>query len=82
MKKLFSLVAIALLSTTFVNAQSFSTVHTWMFDNGLTTLTQANFRPADPITRGEAAKNFNQMAGVLGLEKTRSESECQFNDLE
>ena len=70
------------LWTTLVNAQSFSTVHTWMFDNGLTTMSQENFRPADPITRGEAAKNFNQMAGVLNLEKTRTESECEFNDLE
>jgi len=82
MKKAISVLAILVLSVTTVNAQSFSTVYSWMAENGLTTLSQDNFRPNDYITRWEVAKNFSQMAGVLDLEKTRSASECQFNDIE
>ena len=83
MKKVLTVLAIAVLGvSTFVSAQSWDTVYNWMDTNALTTLSQENFRPADVITRGEVAKNFNQMAKVLKLEKSKTESECQFNDID
>jgi len=45
-------------------------------------MTQENFRPDDFITRGEAAKFYVWFAEVQWLEKTKTEAECQFNDLE
>ena len=83
MKKVIALLASAtLLLTSMVSAQSFTTVYDWMANEGLTTLSQENFRPNDYITRGEVAKNFSQMANVLNLEKVKNESECQFNDIQ
>ncbi len=83
MKKLFASITVLVFGlSTFVSAQSFTTVHEWMFDNGLTTMTEENFRPQDYITRGEVAKNFSQMAKVLNLTKSKTAAECAFNDIE
>lgn len=84
MKKILSILAILVVSlgSLSVFAQSFNTVYTWMFDNGLTTMTQTNFRPNSFVTRGEISKFFAKFAEVQGLEKTKTENQCQFSDLE
>lgn len=71
----------AICMSTIVWAQSFTTVYDWMFSNGLTTMSETGFRPTDQVTRGEISKFFTKFAEVKGLEKTKSESECQFNDV-
>ena len=84
MKKILasvSVIAVVAMSTV-VSAQSFSTVYDWMFDNGLTTMSEENFRPTDYITRGEISKFFTKFAEVQGLEKSKSSAECQFNDVD
>jgi hypothetical protein len=54
-----------------------------MFDNGLTSFdTVASFRYNDQITRWEVAKFFNEFAELIGKEKSRASSECQFGDIE
>ncbi len=52
-----------------------------MFSNGLTTMSETGFRPNDQVTRGEISKFFTKFAEVKGLEKTKTASECQFNDV-
>lgn len=82
MKKILTIVGLAAVCmSAAVWAQTSTTVHTWMYSNGLTTMTEANFRPNDLITRGEIAKNFAKFAEVKGLEKTKTSAECQFNDV-
>lgn len=82
-KKLFTIAGlVAICLSTVVWAQSFSTVYNWMFSNGLTTMSETNFRPNDQVTRGEISKFFAKFAEVKELEKTKSASECQFNDVD
>lgn len=45
-------------------------------------MAEEDFRPNDYITRGEVAKNFSQLAVVLGLEMKKSVSECEFGDID
>lgn len=61
--------------------QSFGTVLDWMFSNWLTKYDQAeDFRPADYITRWEAAKFVDSYAKVEGL--TKNYNQCAFSDIE
>ncbi len=81
-KKILTIAGLAAVCmSTVVWAQSFTTVYDWMFSNGLTTMSETGFRPNDQVTRGEISKFFTKFAEVKGLEKTKTASECQFNDV-
>lgn len=87
MKKAVALLCCGVIASSMlapsVYAQTFDNeVYPWMYEKWLTTVSLADFRPSDNITRGEVSKNFNKMAQVLGLEKVKTSAECQFNDIE
>ena len=63
MKKVLSIGLLLFLTVSIVSANRDAT-YTWLFDNGLTTMTKENFRENDPIVRGEAAKFYVGFAQV------------------
>jgi hypothetical protein len=84
MKKILSisLTFIVLFGSSLVYSQSFDDVLDWMYDNGLTKFnTTDSFRPDDFVTRGEISKFFSNFAQLQGLEISKEESECSFNDI-
>lgn len=65
----------------FAQTPSFDTVIDWMYSQGLTKYSRiADFRPADSITRGEAAKFVDEYASLQNLPKDYAK--CNFTDID
>lgn len=84
MKRIIALVtSLALFATTFmfpVQAQTNDSVHSRLYNNGLTRYDSlGDFRPDDWITRGEMSKFVTKYAEFRWLQKNYNQ--CNFNDI-
>lgn len=63
-------------------AQEYLDAVSWMYDKDLTRYNDpTEFRPADTLTREQAAKFFWNFAVYMEKEETKTADECQFNDI-
>lgn len=64
-----------------IQANNFSEVYDWMYNNWLTTMSLENYRQDDNVLRWEVAKFFTKFSEIKWLTKVKSEKQCLFNDL-